>query len=480
MVRQDIDFIDNEYFRIPLVRPSRKIKFKNISFTNIYSLWNKFRIKRLKEKLSAKKEKLIEMEFSGEQLVPGKKREKVENKILKKTQAIARLESKIKFLETGEYANEDFINSRAIKLKSIMMQNLQYNRNSLYSINSDGIQQMENEDSKVDEIINEESVKVEEKLRQILGEDHIAKAKQEISPNTQKEQPVPRQVSHEEIISETSSTLNKNKTDDTEIPPMISDTIVAEAIAREMDRNDIHENQKSYENVNNFINEDGTYRLKREDIDEDFRITRFDRSKLPSEENEYIDENEPNLPPFSTNERIFPDIELPRKAITAMPEIRKYEFPELVMPSIRIADENESTTVNSRVVPIVVEDRNTQDNQSSEPLVGGNSVSEEEYVDGDIYALMERVKVLKAQKDTITTSAEEAAKRAESIDAVYTETRSKLAAYADSLEDDCNITYKEMQAMESNTDVKEEQINAMLLMMGLGTLDVSEKKTRVK
>ena len=79
MVRSDIELLDRDYFRIPLIKPSRKIKFKSISFKNILSRWNSFRASQLKKKIAAKKEKLVGMEFEGNDLVPGKKREKIEN-----------------------------------------------------------------------------------------------------------------------------------------------------------------------------------------------------------------------------------------------------------------------------------------------------------------------------------------------------------------------------------------------------------------
>ena len=72
MVRSDIELLDRDYFRIPLVKPSRKIKFKGISFKNILSRWNSFRLDQLKKKIASKKEKLVEMEFHGEDIVPGK------------------------------------------------------------------------------------------------------------------------------------------------------------------------------------------------------------------------------------------------------------------------------------------------------------------------------------------------------------------------------------------------------------------------
>ena len=103
MVREDIELVDKEYFRIPIIRPSRKIKFKGISFKNILSRWNEFRLERLKKKLAAKKENLVGMEFPGDKLVPGTQRERIEKKVERKTRAIAKLESKINFLEHGEH-----------------------------------------------------------------------------------------------------------------------------------------------------------------------------------------------------------------------------------------------------------------------------------------------------------------------------------------------------------------------------------------
>ena len=137
----DIELVDREFghVRVPI---SRKIKFKGISFTNISKRWNNFRLNRLKSKLIADKEKLVSMEFTNDQLTKG--REKTEQKIMRKTTAIAKLESKIQFLETGNYSTEEFVNSRAIKLKKTMMSNLVYNRDSLYGLTDEAANEIAN------------------------------------------------------------------------------------------------------------------------------------------------------------------------------------------------------------------------------------------------------------------------------------------------------------------------------------------------
>ena len=176
MVRSDIEMLDRDYFRIPLVRPSRKIKFKGISFKNILSRWNSFRANQLKKKIAAKKEKLVEMEFEGSDIVPGKKRDKVEKKVLRKTQAIAKLESKLSFLETGKYHSKEFVGSRAIKLKDLMMKNLEYNRASLYSVTEQAAEEIITGKT-VDSVIDEEAAKIGARVREILAEKEAARKK---------------------------------------------------------------------------------------------------------------------------------------------------------------------------------------------------------------------------------------------------------------------------------------------------------------
>ena len=324
MVRSDIEMLDRDYFRIPLVRPSRKIKFKGISFKNILLRWNSFRLNQLKKKIASKKEKLVEMEFHGDDLVPGKKRERIEKKVLKKTQAIARLESKLNFLETGKYYSEEFEGSRAIKLKELMMKNLEYNRASLYSVTEQAAEEIITGKT-VDSVIDEEAAKIGARVREILAEKEAARKK--------------AAETAEELTENTTSQVIDSAVDKINVTPVVSNDEVAAAIDTEMQKIKVSGNESSPAKVNKFINEDGTYRLRREDIDEDFRITRFDRSKLPVSETTPIEKaEEPEIPPFSTTaaKRKAPDVEPPRKALTEIVERTTITFPPLPIPTIRM------------------------------------------------------------------------------------------------------------------------------------------------
>ena len=470
MVREDIELVDKEYFRIPLIRPSRKIKFKGISFKNILSRWNNFRINILKNRLAAKKENLVEMEFSGDQLTPGKKRDRLENKISRKTQAIARLESKINFLVNGEYYSEEFEDSRAIKLKSLMMKNLVYNRDSLYCVNEKAAEEIMSENS-YSAVIDDTSEKIGARVREILAEKEAARkaAIEKTAPST----------------SETVGAAIDEEVDKINIIPVVSNDEVAAAIDTEMNKIKVEEPKTSVSSVNKFINEDGTYRLKREDIDEDFRITRFDRSKLQTNEtipNEVIEE--PNIPPFNTTAemRKKPDVEAPRKAITAIIEPPKREFPKIILPTIKENVEEKQTGEEvDRVVPVVVPERN---NEVVRPVVKNTEESAEVHADereyGDLGALMARVSILRAEKCTIDGKAAEAERKASSVNEAYREMMRRLSEYADSLEADCNASYREMSEVEKDSATKEAQINAMIQMMENVGPTEGQTKGRVK
>lgn len=470
MVREDIELVDKEYFRIPLIRPSRKIKFKGISFKNILSRWNNFRINILKNRLAAKKENLVEMEFSGDQLTPGKKRDRLENKISRKTQAIARLESKINFLVNGEYYSEEFEDSRAIKLKSLMMKNLVYNRDSLYCVNEKAAEEIMSENS-YSAVIDDTSEKIGARVREILAEKEAARkaAIEKTAPST----------------SETVGAAIDEEADKINIIPVVSNDEVAAAIDTEMNKIKVEEPKTSVSSVNKFINEDGTYRLKREDIDEDFRITRFDRSKLQTNEtipNEVIEE--PNIPPFNTTAemRKKPDVEAPRKAITAIIEPPKREFPKIILPTIKENVEEKQTGEEvDRVVPVVVPERN---NEVVRPVVKNTEESAEVHADereyGDLGALMARVSILRAEKCTIDGKAAEAERKASSVNEAYREMMRRLSEYADSLEADCNASYREMSEVEKDSATKEAQINAMIQMMENVGPTEGQTKGRVK
>ena len=368
MIFDKIELLDHDYGTVKKSSKIRKIKFKSISFKNISNLWKNFRISCLEKRLANKKDKLVSMEidnqdfnektFKGDMSV-------AENKILRKTSAIARLESKINFLRTGTKSTDDFISSRAIKLKDNMMKNMRFNSNSAYSILPENAEKIfDTEEQKVvdpvKEIMDETKKKVAEDVQRIMQEQTApveqvveqqepvtvtAPSREEIRKTVNElfaVQDAERRNANQEVVEEQNEEItnsveeNVNIVEETapvteevvttenfeqpveetvvveeevnqgfneidvtpEIPvedvqevvaeglnqidvtPVITESEVEETIKDELDNIKVSQNESSAAKVNKFINEDGTYRMKREDIDEDFRITKIDREPV--------------------------------------------------------------------------------------------------------------------------------------------------------------------------------------------------------
>ena len=322
----------------------RKIKFKSISFKNIANLWKKFRISQLEKKLEKQKDKLVSMEFDAQDFKNqtfGSSMSVAEAKVVRKTKAIAKLEAKIEFLKTGNHVSETFVSSRAIKLKDNMIKNLTYNTKSVYTLSNDKIDDVfetkkkEQKVETVEEQMADTQRKIAENVERIIAEKKVEDNIQKVEPiinETPTEVPVVTVPSREEIrktVDEmfasqekehvieptTEPSITNSQVEDElqkilelqvepvtepvveqdaikesieeilskiDVRPVISETEVEETVNEELDTVKISRNESTIAKVDKYVNEDGTYRMKREDIDEDFRVTRVamsDREK---------------------------------------------------------------------------------------------------------------------------------------------------------------------------------------------------------
>lgn len=475
MSRDDIQMLEGNYdwIKMPFLssekkKSRRKMKCRSLSFKNISSLWKKFRLNRLKKKLDTKTNNLVEMEFSNAQLTPGIGRSFTEKRVLRKTKAIARLEAKIKFLETGKYQNEDFIDSRAIKLKNIMMSNLEHNRDSAYGLSETGINQIYGNETDSSKTIDEEGAKIGAKVQQIMANKQTQNqnATQGVPVN-----PVPIRTNSNTTPQPANVVTNNGQE--------VSNESVAQAIKEEMDKIKVADNTTSATRVNPFVNEDGTYHLKREDIDEEFRINKFDRSQLPTEIKDLPLEpiSEPAVEPFNpVIKRETPEVIGPRREITAIvPRSEPIKFPEIVMPKIKIIKENSQqeleeqiseTDLGGRNLPVVVPERTTSEEIEADNIK--ETVIIDEKAD-NVSALMDRIAVLRREKEKIDAQVTEASAIAATVDEQYRQTRQKLADFADSLEQDCNDSYETVTAVNKDTAAKQAQIDAMIEIMAAGS-----------
>ena len=331
MIFDRIELKDHDYGTVKKSSKVRKIKFKSVSFQNISRVWNNFRLKQLDKKLERAKEKTLNMEFGMGSFDrrTGEEMSNAESKILRKTTAIAKLEAKINFLQFGTEVTDDFVSSRAIKIKDNMMKNMRYNANAAYSIPDDkkaeifAVEEPTTEDviaaakKGVDDALNrimkkkpvtpaKETTSQEAETAPVIKaptKEEIRKTVDEMFAEEQKRREQATEASTETVVEQeevreevkkgldevkTTPTVEKKEvaeTIDTElgkidVVPTVKKDDVADTIQDELSKIVVTKNQSN--KVNPYINEDGTYRMKKEDIDDDFRVTRVamsDREK---------------------------------------------------------------------------------------------------------------------------------------------------------------------------------------------------------
>ena len=337
MIFDAIELKDPDYGTVKKSSKIRKIKFKSISFKNISNLWKNFRLNLLNKRLENAKEKLVSMELNNQDFnnntIKGNMKV-AEKKILRKTTAVAKLESRIEFLKTGHETTDDFVSSRAIKLKDKMMKNMRYNCNSAYSILPEA-----KEEERMNAIfgpekeIEEATKRIGAEVRRIMDEDAAKKEvvtepvqEQETEPvaNTTITAPSTEEIreavneafaAHEKVMSEqepipeteeqvieTEETSQENTITEEEVQetveeamntinvePTLTEDEIATTVEDAFDKIDVmpkEENTRVSSNEstaakNKYINDDGTYRMKREDIDEDFRKLKIIHTEPP-------------------------------------------------------------------------------------------------------------------------------------------------------------------------------------------------------
>lgn len=201
MIFDRIELKDHDYGTVKKSSKVRKIKFKSVSFQNISRVWNNFRLKQLDKKLERAKEKTLNMEFGMGSFDrrTGEEMSKAESKILRKTTAIAKLEAKINFLQFGTEVTDDFVSSRAIKIKDNMMKNMRYNANAAYSIPDDKKAEIfAVEEPTTEDVIAAAKKGVDDALNRIMKKKPVTPAKETTSQEAETA-PVIKAPTKEEI-----------------------------------------------------------------------------------------------------------------------------------------------------------------------------------------------------------------------------------------------------------------------------------------
>ncbi len=491
MIFDRIELKDHDYGTVKKSSKVRKIKFKSLSFLNISKVWNNFRLKRANARLERAKEKVVNMEFGMGSFDrrTGDEASRAETKILKKATAVARLEAKINFLQFGTEVTDDFVSSRAIKIKDNMMKNMRYNADAAYSIPDDkkesifAVEEPTTEDviaaakKGVDDALNRimkkkpvapapETTSQEEETTPVIKaptKEEIRKTVDEMFAEEQKRREQATEVTTEAVVAEevepefnevdttpvierkeVAETIN-SELDQIDVVPAVKKDDVADTIQEELSKIVVTKNQSN--KVNPYINEDGTYRMRREDIDEDFRVTRVTMS---DREKRIEDMRKVNLTVQSAflrsmqmiKDNLDQQAELERRAIEEAPEVEPALPAEREMPEVAPV---RTPVQEVKALTAAVDKATTKD---------------------DLASIMESVARLQREQEAAKSREAEIAANEEALKAEKSKAVEELLAYQASLQADVQTRTQGLSEREAHNNAMAQEIDSIRQVMG--------------
>ena len=490
MIFDRIELKDHDYGTVKKSSKVRKIKFKSLSFLNISKVWNNFRLKRANARLEKAKEKVVNMEFGMGSFDrrTGDEASRAETKILKKATAVARLEAKINFLQFGTEVTDDFVSSRAIKIKDNMMKNMRYNADAAYSIPDDKKESIfAVEEPTTEDVIAAAKKGVDDALHRIMKKkpvspapkttsqeeettpvikaptkEEIRKTVDEMFAEEQKRREQATEVTTEAVVAEevepefnevdtapvierkeVAETIN-SELDQIDVVPAVKKDDVADTIQEELSKIVVTKNQSN--KVNPYINEDGTYRMRREDIDEDFRVTRV---TMTDKEKRIEDIRKANLTVQSAflrsmqmiKDNLDQKAEQERRAIEEAPEVEPAQPAEREMPEVAPV---RTPVQEVKALTAAVDKATTKD---------------------DLASIMESVARLQKEQEAAKSREAEIAANEEALKAEKSKAVEELLAYQASLQADVQTRTQGLSEREAHNNAMAQEIDSIRQVM---------------
>lgn len=489
MIFDRIELKDNDYGTVKKSSKVRKIKFKSISFQNISRVWNNFRLKYYNNKLEKVKEKTANMEFGMGSFDrrTGEETSRAESRILRKTTAIAKLEAKINFLQFGTEVTDDFISSRAIKIKDNMMKNMRYNADAAYSIPDDkkesifAVEEPTTEDviaaakKGVDDALSRimkkkpvapapETTSQEEETTPVIKaptKEEIRKTVDEMFAEEQKRREQATEATTEAVVTEevepeykevdvtptvgkkeVAETIN-SELDQIDVVPAVKKDDVADTIQEELSKINVTKNQSN--KVNPYINEDGTYRMRREDIDEDFRVTRV---AMSDKEKRIEDIRKANL---TVQSAFIRSMQIIKENLDKQAEEKKEAEVKEVQPA----------TPAVREMPEVAPVRTP-----AQEVKALTAAVDQATTKDDLASIMESVARLQREQAEAKSREAEIAANEEALKAEKSKAVEELLAYQASLQADVQTRTQGLSEREAHNNAMAEEINSIRQVMG--------------
>lgn len=373
---------------------SRKQKLRNISFAAIGKKFDEFRAKRALKKLEKAEKNLVDTRLFQSEVKPKHGISTAERIVNYRSEKVAKLESKINFLTTGEYPDKIAVKNRAIKLKEMMWKNFRLNSIGLYAIPAE----VKNE------IVNEE---IKEEAQKEVPE--VAESKVEVAPPIKEKVPL---VTEDEIKK------------------------IKEAVQKKLEETTKEEkvdvNQINEEEMKSVV--DDNFDKQKEEITTDDIYKKIDNDlQNISIEEGLIKEENPIKPIEQISQKAFPVI----KPVTVKENVQKDNVNDDIFTGekakkIEVKEENVvETKIENRESPVVVEDREN----------AYEKVKEDESKLNDLYTKLGEVAI------DNTDAAKEIRDEIEKVENDFLENEEKLT------EDEKQKLEAEKQE-EANTEIK--------------------------
>lgn len=222
---------------------SRKQKLRNVSFAAIGKKFDEFRAKRALKKLEKAEKQLVDTRLFQSEVKPKHGITTAERIINYRSEKVAKLESKINFLTTGEYPDKIAVKNRAIKLKEMMWKNFRLNSIGLYSIPAEVKNNILQENQK------EQQENVVKEVKEDKKETPTTQIKEEVPLVTEEEinsikEAVQRKL--DETVKEEAQEVDVNKINENEMKSVVDDNfdkqkeeITTDSILNKIE-NDLH------------------------------------------------------------------------------------------------------------------------------------------------------------------------------------------------------------------------------------------------
>ena len=500
----EIKDFENESFQ--KTRESRKIKFKQSSFSVIYNTFKDF-IKRklvniVDKKLEKAKQDLVNVEFKrGDNLVNYDGTTNKEKILTKKTESIDRLSKILNFLERGNYkrvpapGEED---SRPLRLRRVMEDGLRANVGNVERIDeSQKAEVME----KINEVMDDTKKTIEEETK-ILN-DKISDIQENLPENENVEENF-ENIRIEDVRDQVEESFNQEKNEQVASTDDIKEAIEEQFNTEEKKEEPVEEKEEAiaFTDVKDIVNE--KFEAAEEKAADVTPITNIEKREiggiqgLPTNITDDI-----NKDTFNSEEKEVKEEK--EEAIRVEPVIvpdREEESNEKVDEEFKEAeetynkiingteDEKEATEEVEKNDEEIYEEASEISEEKEEKVEEKKKeIPEEENIGFDFSdaqinghvpdpktAMMDKIRMLKKEEERTKKQIEKAREEEAAKEAKLQETYKMFDDYCNALEAKCNKNLEEKEAIINKSREKDAVINKMLSAMDMNEDNNTKKK----